>query len=536
MPSFWKSSRFTKPATGSRSRCPDILGFIGIAFDEQNPPQKGLHPLTTDTSPKFADVSMNGASFDVRKVAVNTLPTGLADDLLKSRDFVIVKQPRLESFETENRDALDEIATELEVLRHQPLRNHENIIDLIGIAYHNAGDAEEPNIIPALVIEYAEFGNLAAYQADGNGRDINDKIDICSDAAQGLKVLHDSGVIHGDFKASNLLVCRHESRKFIVKVSDFGFCLSTHDHNIHLIGFTRYLDAPEAEDAEPVDPRFLVQLDIYSYGLFLYSVFKNGTDYFEAISEAERDEYAKKVKKTPLLARLLQLNLLHTMANERCMLFIPCKILEYSLKPSPRRRFHNMGNIVQLIRAAKPSDSNSEGHEHEPIYQPRRFTIEGFHKTRNHLSRLYRKLISDYVVSLGDDEALLSLLKDEFLKRAELEIDLFHGRLEPNADHFMFVPVHHLCVVDDTLGLLPQQPHAGTDEPSSKKRERGNTTLSYYRSLISTMPDQREVREEKEESWEWRPSTTNMPDVSTDSSRQYFLPRDSDTLVVSPNS
>jgi uncharacterized FlgJ-related protein len=62
---------------------------------------------------------MNGASFDVRKVAVNTLPTGLADDLLKSRDFVIVKQPRLESFETENRDALDEIATELEVLRHR---------------------------------------------------------------------------------------------------------------------------------------------------------------------------------------------------------------------------------------------------------------------------------------------------------------------------------------------------------------------------------------------------------------------------------
>ncbi|KAK2764200.1 hypothetical protein CKAH01_15806 [Colletotrichum kahawae] len=75
--------------------------------------------------------------------------------------------------------------------------------------YHDTGDAspDVPRIMPALVLEYAEYGSLKTFQQQGGGSSFVDQIQIAIDTAHGLKALHDCGIIHGDVKPSNLLVC-----------------------------------------------------------------------------------------------------------------------------------------------------------------------------------------------------------------------------------------------------------------------------------------------------------------------------------------
>jgi len=81
-----------------------------------------------------------------------TFPAGLDDSRLKGREFVAVKHPRVEIDNMRVEDVYSELATELQVLRHAPFQKHENIIDLLGVIYHDAGDIDAPNILPALLL------------------------------------------------------------------------------------------------------------------------------------------------------------------------------------------------------------------------------------------------------------------------------------------------------------------------------------------------------------------------------------------------
>ena len=46
---------------------------------------------------------------------------------------------------------------------------------------------------------------------------------LCLDIARGLSALHQAGLVHGDLKAENVLVCSSPSRRYLAKISDFGF-------------------------------------------------------------------------------------------------------------------------------------------------------------------------------------------------------------------------------------------------------------------------------------------------------------------------
>lgn len=237
----------------------------------------GLHPFITNLLPTFEDVTIGGGSFDVRKVKTSSFLSGLGEGILKGREFVIVKHPKA-SFATAQGDsgAFADAATEQQILRHPPLKGHDNIIELLAVIYHDTGEPLPgvPRIMPALVLEYAEHGSLKTFQEQGGGSSFVDQIQIAIDTAQGLKALHDCGIIHGDVKPSNLLVCRHETRSFIVKLSDFGFSLSSGD--THIIGHSEFFCAPESY-GEKIRPPYLKQLDIYCYGLTLLTIFESGS-------------------------------------------------------------------------------------------------------------------------------------------------------------------------------------------------------------------------------------------------------------------
>ncbi|KAH7129262.1 hypothetical protein EDB81DRAFT_140385 [Dactylonectria macrodidyma] len=322
--------------------CPHFAGFMAVCLSDGND-QLGLHPFLTNALPDFEDVSLGGGSMDVRRVKVSSFPRGLSSEIFTGRESVIVKHPRVTG---EDGVQFCDIALELQILRHLSLKKHQNIIDLLAVMYHDTGSEQGYRILPALVLEFAEYGSVKAYQELGNASSFQDKIDIAVDVAKGLEALHDAGVVHGDVKPSNLLVCKHATRKFIVKVSDFGFSMPMKGGR--LIGSTEMYCAPEATD-ESFQEQYLPQMDMYSFGLTLWTVMGDASPFWSVIPEDGRSENVAKMKKSGMIAVMASSNVVIRMRNLDAPLLILCKVLFYSLQSSPAKRFGSMAKIVSLL-------------------------------------------------------------------------------------------------------------------------------------------------------------------------------------------
>lgn len=358
-------SHRTAHSDPENTRCPHFAGFVSISMAGDS--SLGLHPFVTNLFPHFEDVTLGGGSFDVRKVKASSFPTGLGTDILKNREFVVVKHPRATDASGDWRyhtDYFADIATELQILRHGPLKSHENIIDLLAVMYHDTGTDETrsaPRIVPALVLEYAEYGNLKAFQKAGNGASISDRAKIALDAAKGLKALHDVGIIHGDMKPSNLLVCKHPARDFIVKLADFGFSLSVEDGKF--VGYSQMFCPPESYDGQ-LDRTHLPQVDIYSFGLTLLTIIESGKAFYDDIPAEGAEENVMRMKKKNLMSNLMPLRILRGFKGSGLPINILCKIFHYCLRASPSERFRDMDRVIALLdafdRVAVPFSSNAQ--------------------------------------------------------------------------------------------------------------------------------------------------------------------------------
>ena len=170
------------------------------------------------------------------------------------------------------------VLQELRVLCHPILSQHENIVGLLGLDFQEDYDNFEV-AWPVLLMEYAEYGTLDTFQQDLNLEPVLIRR-LLLDIALGLKALHDSNIIHGDMKSENVLICRHARRKYVAKLSDFGFALINPALNEkhQLSGCTRLWSAPESGNLLAVEG--LRRIDIYSFGLTVWRAFLNCSDPF----------------------------------------------------------------------------------------------------------------------------------------------------------------------------------------------------------------------------------------------------------------
>lgn len=107
------------------------------------------------------------------------------------------------------------------------------------------------------------------------------KKDIIPSLNEGLKVLHDNGILHKDLKPSNIMVCDNQKD---VAIIDFGISSAREDNNTIIV--TKTGMTPEYSAPETFRNLFLEESDYYSLGITLYELFCGYTPYNNMEQEA----------------------------------------------------------------------------------------------------------------------------------------------------------------------------------------------------------------------------------------------------------
>jgi serine/threonine protein kinase len=200
------------------------------------------------------------------------------------------EQLELASLEDESSDTarLADISLEMRILSHEPLRNHPNVVQIIGFSWEKHAD-EYSRRWPILVTENANIGTLADFFriAHQSLHTIDIRKSLALDIARGVHALHNCGIVHGDIKPQNILMFEQGDNKFTAKLSDFGSATSLLDilesnndetASTFLPAFTRPWEAPEAVDA--ITATNLPKVDVFSFGLLHCYLMASGEELF----------------------------------------------------------------------------------------------------------------------------------------------------------------------------------------------------------------------------------------------------------------
>ena len=128
----------------------------------------------------------------------------------RSGRFVAVKEIKLRYNPSQHwhfQRLVHYVLRDLEVMHHEPIATHPNVIGLLGYGW---GLMKE-SILPFMVTEFAELGCMRDYLATCRPS-IRLRLTLCSQVTAGLAELHRSGVMHGDLKLENVLIIGNEKQ------------------------------------------------------------------------------------------------------------------------------------------------------------------------------------------------------------------------------------------------------------------------------------------------------------------------------------
>jgi eukaryotic-like serine/threonine-protein kinase len=132
-----------------------------------------------------------------------------------------------------------------------------------------------------IVMEHVPGHSCAELLRDHGPMEVDQAVDVITQACRGLDYAHRNGVVHRDVKPGNLLV----SDSDVVKLADFGIARAADQSSItqvgSVLGTAAYL-APEQARGEEAGPR----ADLYSLGVVAYQLLTGRLPY-EANSLSE---------------------------------------------------------------------------------------------------------------------------------------------------------------------------------------------------------------------------------------------------------
>jgi NIMA (never in mitosis gene a)-related kinase len=145
--------------------------------------------------------------------------------------------------------------------------DHENVVKCEGFFR----DGERKSLF--IVLEYCKGGDLKSLldkkKAEGQGLEERLIWHIFLQLCNGLKHLHENGIVHRDLKTMNVMIVRDE-RRFIVKIADLGVSRQISEDTMMLqtfYGTPLYL-SPELVENKAYNEK----TDIWSLGIILYEL------------------------------------------------------------------------------------------------------------------------------------------------------------------------------------------------------------------------------------------------------------------------
>ena len=220
-----------------------------------------------------------GSTYDVYKCEFDS---GIIGAVKRAKEFLPMASDN-DASEMEL-ETMNTMLTEMGVLNHLPLKEHPNLIQLLGYGWEYL----DFGFCPFIVLEFADLGTLDQFLISRSDKLLAaDKLEICIDILSGLEALHSCDITHGDIKLENILVTSNETnpKGFTVKIADFSHCVvdSDRDEDKWILGTTMFA-APEVRDTIPsyfpLEQR--KSCDIFSFGLTAWDCLKNGGGYFES--------------------------------------------------------------------------------------------------------------------------------------------------------------------------------------------------------------------------------------------------------------
>lgn len=150
---------------------------------------------------------------------------------------------------------------------------------------HAVGKLDHPNIVRALdagevdginflTMELIEGVDLSQLSRGGRRFSMDEACEIARQMAEGLRYVHDQGLIHRDIKPSNVMLSQGADGTVRVRILDLGLALLPESDSINtaltaesqLVGTLEYMSPEQTESTEDLDHR----VDIYSLGVTLY--------------------------------------------------------------------------------------------------------------------------------------------------------------------------------------------------------------------------------------------------------------------------
>src|SRR5450755_2185894 len=152
---------------------------------------------------------------------------------------------------------------------------HPNIVQVFDFGF------DEGHHQHFIVMEQVTGNSCAELLRDRGHLNVEQAVDIVTQACRGLDYAHRNGVVHRDVKPGNLLVADSD----VVKLADFGIARAVDQSSItqvgSVLGTAAYL-SPEQSRGEEAGPR----ADLYSLGVVSYQLLSGRLPY-EAASLSE---------------------------------------------------------------------------------------------------------------------------------------------------------------------------------------------------------------------------------------------------------
>jgi eukaryotic-like serine/threonine-protein kinase len=199
-------------------------------------------------------------------------------------------------------------------------------------------DAFEDKGILGISLEFMNFGDLRTRTKSGTFT-LSQIYHLIEQVCYGLKAIHDSGIIHRDIKAENILL----STSGAVKVSDFGvaqfFAKDKLTPEGYLVGTSQYL-CPEYVINHKITPAG----DIYAFGSLLFVILSGKLPYVvEDTNIITLDRFEDKNRR-----RLI-------VENKNIPLPL-VMIIERMIAPDINARYLNVNEILEDLKAVNKTE------------------------------------------------------------------------------------------------------------------------------------------------------------------------------------